>query len=240
MLSRKQDNERGGKHAVVASFLGYVGNRRRACTPGSAPQGKEKKTTSAIIKTGRVSCSPKSGQGDKVLLPSDYEGLAWYLIRTKPKKEGATLEALRPRGVEVYCPRILEPPSHYRAPRGPVPLFPGYLFVYCQAALQYRAITYCPGVARFVRFGSYFAAVEPEFIAFLRQHEDDQGTISLPKSRSPMPTGTRARVVAGPLRGYEGIVERYLPARDRVRLLLQLVFGTRTVEVDASSLRPLK
>lgn len=142
--------------------------------------------------------------------------------------------------MEAYCPRILEPPSHRHAPRGPVPLFPGYLFVYCQANLDYRAVTYCPGVAGFVRFGLYLAAVEPEFIAFLRQREDDLGTISLPKSRRSMAPGTKARVVAGPFRGYEGIVERYLPARDRVRLLLQLVSGTRAVEVDASTVRSVK
>lgn len=174
------------------------------------------------------------------MLPADHTSFAWYLIRTKPKKEGTALEALRPRGMDAYCPRILEPPSHRHAPRGPIPLFPGYLFVYCQASLNYRAVTYCPGVAGFVRFGVYLAAVEPEFIAFLRQREDDQGTIVLPKTRNPMAPGTRARVVAGPLSGYEGIVERYMPARDRVRLLLQLVSGTRAVEVDAFMVRSLK
>jgi transcription antitermination factor NusG len=49
--------------------------------------------------------------------------------------------------------------------------------------------------------------------------------------------GSRVRIVRGVLEGFEGIVERYLPARDRVRLLLKLVAGTRPVEVDAADVR---
>ncbi len=56
-------------------------------------------------------------------------------------------------------------------------------------------------------------------------------------ARRPPAAGTRVRVVSGPLRGVEGIVTRYLPAKDRVRLLLAMVGGPRHVEVDARHIR---
>ena len=45
------------------------------------------------------------------------------------------------------------------------------------------------------------------------------------------------RIVSGPLAGYEGLVEEYLPSRDRVRLLLKLVTGTWRAQVKASLVR---
>jgi len=49
--------------------------------------------------------------------------------------------------------------------------------------------------------------------------------------------GSRVRVERGPLAGLEGVVTRYLPARDRVRLLLAVIGGVRNVEVDARHVR---
>jgi len=44
-------------------------------------------------------------------------------------------------------------------------------------------------------------------------------------------------VLVGPFAEYEGLVERYMPASDRVRLLLRLVGGGRQVEVEARQIR---
>jgi len=73
----------------------------------------------------------------------DDPRLVWLLVRTKPKQEPAVVQALAGRDVPAYCPRILEPRWHLRAPGGPVPLFLSYVFAQCVAKERYAAVRYC-------------------------------------------------------------------------------------------------
>lgn len=161
----------------------------------------------------------------------------WLVVRTKPKQERAVVEVLGCRVLESYCPRVLEPRSHRRGPLGPMPLFPSYVFARAVAREHYSAVQYCPGAAGILRFGDKLAAVEDEFVALLRQRAGERGYLVFGQVRRPLEKGMRVRVTAGPLAGYEGIVAAYLPAGERVRLLLQLVSGVLRAEVDARHVR---
>jgi transcriptional antiterminator RfaH len=172
-----------------------------------------------------------------MLVPPTDPRVLWYLLRTKLKQERALVDALAGRGVEGYCPRVLEPRWHARAPRGPVPLFPSYVFARFQASASFAAVTYCTGAAGIVRFGGELAAVDDDVIAALREREGERGYVELKAARSAPRAGDRARIERGPLAGFEGVVTRYLPARDRVRMLLTLVGGARNIEVDARHVR---
>ena len=162
----------------------------------------------------------------------------WLLLRTKPKKEKVVAESLAGRDVEAYVPRVVEPRWHDRAPRGPVPLFPSYVFARCAPRDRFAAVHYCPGAAGIVRFGDVLAAVEDGFVDALREREGDRGYLVIGEVRKEPKRGARVRVVTGPLAGFEGLVERYMPARDRVRLLLSMVGTVRSVEVEAGHIRP--
>lgn len=144
---------------------------------------------------------------------------------------------LSARGVEGYCPQVLEPRWHVRAPRGPVPLFPSYVFARFLAAESFAAVNYCTGAAGVVRFGDELAAVEDGVIAGLREREGKRGFVELKAARESPRVGSRVRIERGPLAGLEGVVTRYLPARDRIRLLLAVISGVRQVEVDARHVR---
>jgi transcription antitermination factor NusG len=159
---------------------------------------------------------------------------AWLVVRTKPLQERIAAEHFGKRRVEAYCPRIVEPPRHRRAPRGPVPLFPGYVFAHCVPFVEFNTVHYCPGVLGVVRFGGWLAAVQDGVIAGFHAREDEGGVLRLGRERRGFVKGERVRVTAGHLNGFEGVVTRYMPAADRVRLLLALVSGPRKVEVDAS------
>jgi transcription antitermination factor NusG len=161
----------------------------------------------------------------------------WLLLKTKPKQERVVTESLAARGVEGYLPLVLEPRLHPRAPLGPVPLFPSYVLARCAVRERYAAVHYCPGGLGVVRFGQWLAAVEDEVVADLKIRAGERGYLIVQDIRRAPRVGARARVVEGPLQGFEGIITRYLPARDRVRLLLSLVSGVRNVEVDARHLR---
>jgi transcriptional antiterminator RfaH len=171
-----------------------------------------------------------------LVAPSDPRRL-WYLLRTKPKQERAVTETLTARAVEAYCPRVIEPRWHRRAPVGPVPLFPSYVFARFQAAESFAAVNYCPGAAGVVRFGSELAALDDGNVEALRAREGDRGYVEFAAARERPREGGRVRVERGPLAGLEGVVTRYLPARDRVRLLLAVIGGVRNVEVDARHVR---
>ena len=174
-----------------------------------------------------------------MLVPPTDPRVLWYLLRTKPKQERVVVETLAARGVEGYCPRVLEPRWHVRAPRGPMPLFPSYVFARFQAAAGFAAVNFCTGAAGVVRFGGELAAVDGGVIAGLREREGVQGYVELKAARERPREGSRVRVDRGPLAGLEGVVARYLPARDRVRLLLAVISGVRNVEVDARHVRAL-
>ncbi len=172
-----------------------------------------------------------------MLISLDDPRQLWLLVRAKPKQEFALVQALGGRDVDAYCPKVLEPRWHARAPHVPVPLFPSYVFARCVLQEKYAAVRYCPGASSLVRFGERFGAVEDEFIVSLREREGERGYLVFSDARRAPVKGSRLRIVQGPLQGIEGIVTHYLPAKDRVRLLLTMVGGVRHVEVDARHTR---
>lgn len=171
-----------------------------------------------------------------LILPTEAAP-TWLLVRTKPKQERAASEVLASRGLESYFPRVIEPRWHRRAPRGPVPLFPSYVFARCIPSEQFAAVNYCTGVAGVVRFGDHVAAVGDVFIAALREREGERGYVVYGDVRRRLEKGTKVRVISGPLAGLEGVVTNYAPASERVRLLLSVVSSVRTVEVDTRAVR---
>ncbi len=172
-----------------------------------------------------------------MLVLPDESRQVWLVVHAKPKQEAALVEALHGRGIVGYCPRVVEPRLHARAPHVPMPLFPSYVFARCAPVEKYQAVRYCHGAAGIVRFGERLGAVAEEFIALLREREGERGYLLFSETRRAPAAGARVRIVQGPLQGVEGIVTHYLPARDRVRLLLTMVGGIRNVEVEAGHVR---
>ncbi len=158
------------------------------------------------------------------------------MVRTKPRQERAAIRHLGQRGVEPYCPMFLEPPWHRRAPRGPMPLFPGYIFVACDPAVELNAVQYCPGVLRPVSFDRRLATVDQALIDELRAREGERGYIVPEDFRRGIGKGSRVRIMGGPLRGFEGVFEGYLKGGQRARVLLDFLRGRRMVDVDVSAL----
>lgn len=162
----------------------------------------------------------------------------WIVVRTKTLRERVAADHLLQRGVEPYVPRLLEPRWHRRAPRGPVPLFPGYLFARCNPAEQLEAVRYCPGVIRPVYFGKLLAAVGEGLIESLRGLEGERGFIVPAEVLQKPRPGQRVRIVSGPLKGLEGVFEKPLRGGERAMVLLQFLRSARSVEVDMLVLRP--
>jgi transcription antitermination factor NusG len=161
----------------------------------------------------------------------------WLVLKTKPRQEACVLRSLAQREIESYCPRVLELVRAQFAPRGPVPLFPGYVLCRIVLAEGHASAHYCSGSAGLVRFGDSFAAVEDEVVEGLRLREGERGYVVPELPPQALRCGAHVRIDAGPMAGLEGVVTRYMPARERVQLLLAYAWSGRPLEVEATAVR---
>ena len=166
--------------------------------------------------------------------------LEWLVVRTKPRQERVAVRHLSQREVEPYCPLYLEPPWHPRAPKGPTPLFSGYIFVRCNPHLQLNAVSYCPGVLHLVRFDREPASVDQEVIDALKARESDRGYVVPTELEQGIETGRKVRVMAGPLSGMEGIFRGYLRGGQRARVLMEFLRRRSLVEVETEMLAAVR
>ena len=179
-----------------------------------------------------------SADGALLIEPLDTSSY-WLVVRAKTLRERLAADHLRERGVEPYVPLFLEPRWHRRAPRGPVPLFPGYLFVRCVPASDLPAVRFSPGVSGPVAFGGRLAAVGESVVAALRQLEGERGYIE-PKEIVRKPRrGQKVRVVQGPLKGIEGVFEGSLRGGERAMILVEFLRSRRPVEVEMLAIEPV-
>ncbi|MHA3771563.1 transcription termination/antitermination protein NusG [Verrucomicrobiota bacterium sgz303538] len=156
----------------------------------------------------------------------------WFCLKAQPKHEHVAAAALRNiLGVESFSPRLRFRKS---TKRGAVwfveALFPGYIFARFNYRDLYRQVQYVPGVSSIVRFGDRVAAIDESTLAGLRKLSgDDEVIIFDPELR----VGDAVQIVEGAFQGLEAVVTQLLPARDRVKVLLD--FLGRQIEAEVQS-----
>lgn len=134
---------------------------------------------------------------------------AWYVLQTKPHQERSVCGRLRGKGITAYLPCLAQ--TH-------TPYFPGYLFV--QADLEETGLglfNWLPGSKGLVQFGDWPATAPTAVI------EEMKKRLAEGQREREMAPGTAVCITAGPLAGYEGIVDRYLSGKERVVVLLSLL-----------------
>lgn len=161
----------------------------------------------------------------------------WVVIRSKAQRERIAVEHLKGRGAEVYCPLFLRPRRHMRAPRRPMPLFPGYLFARSKNRLSLNGMAYCPGVHAPLRFDGVVARVEHALIQALRAQENESGFILPWELRERFDEGAAVTIAEGPLKGVEGIFQGYLNGTERARVLVDFLQRKTQVEVQTLYLK---
>jgi transcription elongation factor/antiterminator RfaH len=157
---------------------------------------------------------------------------AWYVVYSKPHKEKPAQFHLQLKGVQVFFPRLLLPPS-LRVRQRVVPLFPNYLFVQVRLPAQYEAVNWTPGVKRFVSFNDVPVPVEPNVVQYLMARANCDGVIT---ARSNLKLGQEVRISGGPFDGLAGIIQEPPKAGGRVKILMQLLCRPMKVEVPLESI----
>ena len=157
---------------------------------------------------------------------------AWYVAKTKPSKERLVKTYLTERqGVEVFLPLIHRPAGRKA---GWEPLFPTYIFCLVEPqSADWPAIRWAPGLSYFLGAGQELVSVSDELIAHLKQRVSwwNEGEY-VPR----FALGERVVVTSGTFSGLEAIFQRYIPARQRCQVLLQILGRLAKVEVPAEVL----
>jgi transcriptional antiterminator RfaH len=161
----------------------------------------------------------------------------WFCLRSQPKREHLAVTTLRRQfGIECLSPRL-----RFRklTRRGPVwfveAMFPGYLFAKFVYSTQHRAVAAAHGVRGIVHFGDRLATLPEETIAALQSKAGADEVVTVDSSVKP---GQQVQITEGPFRGLEVVVTRLLPAKERVRVLLQFLGRSLEMEISTAKVLP--
>jgi transcription elongation factor/antiterminator RfaH len=157
---------------------------------------------------------------------------AWYVIQTKPKKENDAKAYLSMKGLEVFFP-LMESFSQVngRMRREVKPLFPNYVFGNFDPLRDYTLVKYGRGVSKIVGFGDEPSPLSELAIEEIRERIDATGFV---RNKIEMRENDAVRVKSGPFRDFIGIFEKWLPERERVRILLNLIGYQPQIELHYS------
>lgn len=158
--------------------------------------------------------------------PQPQDQLQWYAVYTCAQHERRVEEQLVQRSIESFLPTY-ESIRRWkdRRVRLSVPVFPGYVFV--RTTLSTRlTVLQIPGVVRLVSFNGRPYRIPECDVEVLRKG------IAHALRIEPHPyllTGSRVRVIRGPLEGAEGILIR---KKNSYRVVLSLDFISRSAAVE--------
>ena len=158
----------------------------------------------------------------EVSLPfTAQNGLRWYAVQTKPRRENEVEKRLRDIDLEVLLPWIrLRRRIGSRFHWVLTPLFPRYLFCRLDVLTMGKAARYTPGVRDFVKFGGQIAEIGEEVIQELLERCPGGVAKITPWSYR---AGDPVLIREGPLSGLEAIFEREVKGSERVAVLLELL-----------------
>jgi transcriptional antiterminator RfaH len=152
--------------------------------------------------------------------------LRWYVINTKPKKEGQVERLFVEGGFTIYCPK-------YVHEKRVGPFFPGYAFLHFEFPDQYQMVKYTRGVKRIVGNDDGPTPIPDEVVLGIKGREKD-GLIVFERYGEEPVAGDEIEVVEGPLKGLKGIFRKEAGPHERVMILLNYVSyqGMLLIEKD--------
>ncbi len=156
-------------------------------------------------------------------------GLDWYALKIRTRSEAVALASLDYYGFESYCPQVKTRRKYSdRLKSVTEPIFPGYLF--CRFDLSNKSkVLSSSAVERVVGFGSQAAAISASEIEAIRR------TVEAGGAAAPVPRiGDRVRVIAGSLRGIEGVLVRDAAAASFV-VSVQLLQRSVSLSIEPSA-----
>jgi transcriptional antiterminator RfaH len=162
-------------------------------------------------------------------------GPRWYCLRSQAKHEHIAAAHLRVvKDVTVFCPRVR---FKRKTRQGLVwvteAMFPSYLFAQFELVAQHWQVQYAHGVRGIVRFAGRYPAIDDEVLDQLREYAGGNEVRDLDYGPSQ---GDSVRIADGALAGLDAVVTQILPAKERVKVLMDFLGRKVEAEVEYASI----
>ena len=109
-------------------------------------------------------------------------------------------------------------------------MFPGYLFAKFVYSTQHRAVESSHGIRGIVRFGDRLATLPEHTVIAIQSKAGVEEVVTVDSS---VKIGQPVHIVDGPFQGLEAVVTKVLPAKERIRVLLEFLGRSLEIEVPA-------
>ncbi|TFE69590.1 transcription termination/antitermination protein NusG [Methylacidiphilum caldifontis] len=153
----------------------------------------------------------------------------WYCLSIHPKKEKIAVENLKKENIEIYFPQLCYSKTRGgKVSRVLEPLFPGYLFAKFNLYSKLILVRSTKGIKTVVHFGFNYPIIPECFIQELKMHFGAEGIKTVQKR---IEVGSSITIAKGPFQGFSCIVQGYVPAKERVRVLLEWLGRTVRTEI---------
>jgi transcriptional antiterminator RfaH len=151
--------------------------------------------------------------------------LKWYVLRSKAYKESMLEKELEARKVICFFPYLKVKPVNPRSYQIK-PYFPNYLFVRANLDKEGKSfLKWIPYSQGLVQFGGEPAIVPDPVVYSIRKRLNEINAGGYDNKK--IPSGDAVKIIGGPFRGYEGVMDAYIDGRDRVRLLMDMLRGRK-------------
>ncbi|MEW6380052.1 MAG: UpxY family transcription antiterminator [bacterium] len=174
-------------------------------------------------------------QLDPIIQPSPDQ---WYGVHTRSRHEQAVYERLTSKSIHTFLPKMeVWSARKDRQKRIRVPMFRGYLFI--RANLENRlwlTVLQTPGVARIISSNGKPVPIPENQISSIQTILENDTVVT------PYPylnIGEKVRIVAGPLKGVEGILQRFKSNKQRLILSVDLLQQSICVELNTIEVEPI-
>ncbi|MFL6414430.1 MAG: transcription termination/antitermination protein NusG [Bryobacteraceae bacterium] len=160
----------------------------------------------------------------------------WFCLKAQTKREHMAAAVLQHQaGIPSWAPRLRFKKA---TSRGAVwfveALFPGYFFAQFVYQQHRRLVEASSGVLYIVTFGEHVATIDSGTLRLLQQRAGADEVVTIEPEVS---LGDSVMIAEGPFQGLEALVTKLLPAKERVRVLLE--FLGRSVETEVAAARVL-
>jgi transcription antitermination factor NusG len=161
----------------------------------------------------------------------------WYAVHTLFNRESIASQAIEKKGLETFLPLVQErkPDGIGKYKRVISPLFPRYLFIYSETE-DLSLIRKVQGVAYVVSEGDYALSV-PEIVIEEIKARTDGGFVKL--DDCPFQPDEDVIINTGFAAGLCGVFKQWIPAKQKVTVLLNLLGREQLIKFDLNEVTPI-
>jgi len=157
----------------------------------------------------------------------------WFCVRSKVKQEHIAAAYLFKGGVETFVPRIrFRRKTKNTAMWVTEALFPSYFFARLHPKHSIRLLEYSHGVIGVVHFGDHWPSIPDQVIQNLSVTMGGNNICTISDDITP---GEEVKIIGGNFDGIQAVVQRVIPRKKRVAVLMDFLGRQSTVEIGFDS-----